>query len=351
MKSKNIFLILAAIGTLSAILLWGCGKSTEETKTEEKIVPVEVTKISDSDINRDLEFVGTLSPWKEANLAAQTTARIQKIYVDAGSRVSEGQLLFEMDDTQLAQAKIQYQITKDNFDRMKPLFESKSISQSQFDQIKAAYETSEKTYTLLLANTQFRAPFSGVITSKRLNEGEVFLLAPGGLGAPAIVSMAQINPLKLMLAVSESNLKDIKMNQDVVVTTDVYPGESFKGTVSRIFPILNSATRTVDIEVRLPNSGERLKPGMYVKAKVSIGTTKGILINRSSVLRMLGSNSFYAFISKNDAIAKRVALTLGREFNSQIEIVGGLNYGDYLITKGQSLLKDSTKIEIKSKFE
>jgi len=346
MNTKNILLTL----TLSALFLWGCGKKTDNTKAQLKTVPVEVTKITDSDINRDLEFVGTLVAWKEANLAAQTTARIQRIYVDAGSHVSEGQLLFEMDDTQLAQAKIQYQITKDNYDRMKPLFESKSISQSQFDQVKAAFETSEKTYTLLLANTQFRAPFSGVITSKKLNEGEVFLLAPAGAGAPAIVSMAQVNPLKLMIGVSEINLKEIKMNQIVEITSDVYPGETFKGTVSRIFPVLNPSTRTVDVEVRLPNSNERLKPGMYVRAKVNTGSSKGILIKRSSVLKMLGSSSFYAFISKND-IAKRVELILGNEYNEKIEVMSGLNYGDYLVTKGQSLLKDSSKIDIKTKFE
>jgi multidrug resistance efflux pump len=117
---------------------------------------------------------------------------------------------------------------------------------------KAAYETAEKSYNLLLENTQFRAPFSGVITSKRLNEGEVFLLSPGGLGAPAIVSMMQLNPLKLMIGVSETNLKDVKLNQDVEITTDVYPGEFFKGTVSRIYPQLNATTRTVDVEVSSP---------------------------------------------------------------------------------------------------
>lgn len=348
MKPKYLILSI----TLSILFFWGCGNKTEQTvEQEEKIVPVEVTKIKDIDIKRDLEFVGTISAWKEANLAAQTTARIQKIYVDAGSRVSQGQLLFEMDDTQLAQSKIQYQIAKDNFDRMKPLYESKSISQSQFDQIKAAYETSEKSYNLLLANTQFRAPFAGVITSKRMNEGEVFILSPGATGAPAIVSLMQINPLKLMIAVSESNLNDVRINQDVEITSDIYPGEIFKGTISRIFPALNPATRTVDVEIKLPNPNERLKPGMYVKAKVSIGSSKGILVERSSILKMLGSSAYYAFIAKNDSFAKRVGIRIGQEFDSKVEIVDGLNYGDLLITKGQSLLKDSSKIEIKSKFE
>ncbi|MFN3694939.1 MAG: efflux RND transporter periplasmic adaptor subunit, partial [Ignavibacterium sp.] len=85
----------------------------------------------------------------------------------------------------------------------------------------------------------FRAPFSGVVTAKRLNEGEVFLLAPGGVGAPTIVSLMQINPLKLILNVSESNLKDIKLNQTVEIKSDIFPNETFKGNISRINPAVN----------------------------------------------------------------------------------------------------------------
>jgi multidrug efflux pump subunit AcrA (membrane-fusion protein) len=105
------------------------------------------------------------------------------------------------------------------------------------------------------------------------------------------------------------------------------------------------------LRFRLPNSGERLKPGMYVQAKVATGSTKGILVNRSAILKMLGSAAYYAFVSVNEKYAKRVDIVVGREFDSKVEILKGLNYGDYLVTKGQSLLKDSTKISVKSKFE
>jgi RND family efflux transporter MFP subunit len=295
-------------------------------------------------------LVGNLLAWREANLGAQTTARIQKIYVDAGSRVKEGDLLFEMDDTQLAQAKIQYQVTKDNYNRLKPLYETGSISQSQFDQVKAAYETAEKTYQLLLTNTQFRAPFSGVVTEKRLNDGEVFLLAPGGAGAPSIVSIMQINPLKLILNVSEINLKDVKLNQTVQFTSDVYPNEIYEGKISRINPAVNQSTRTFEVEVRIPNPDEKLKPGMFVRARIFIGKSEGIIINRSAALKQLGSAAYYGFIVK-DNVAKRVELILGKEFDSRVEITSGLNEGDYIVTRGQGLLKDGNEVEIKAKVE
>lgn len=329
----------------------GCSKKNDTTNNNtDAAIPVDVTLVKKSGIQRDIDLVGTLAAWKEANLGAQTTARIEKIYVDEGSRVKEGDLLFEMDDTQLAQAKIQYQVSKDNYERLKPLYETGSISQSQYDQVKAAYETAEKTYNLLLTNTQFRAPFSGVITSKRLNDGEVFLLAPGGAGAPTIVSLMQINPLKLILNVSEVNLRDVKLNQSVDVTTQVYPYEIFKGTVTRINPAISPSSRTFEVEVKIANPNERLKPGMFVRAKIKIGITDGIIIQRSAALKQLGSSAYYGFIVK-DNTAKRVDLTLGKELNDKVEITSGLSDGDYLVTRGQGLLKDGNKVEIKAKAE
>jgi len=254
-----------------------------------------------------------------------------------------------MDDTQLAQAKIQYQITKDNYERMKPLYETGSISQSQYDQIKAAYETAEKNYNLLLTNTQFRAPFSGIITAKKLNEGEVFLLAPTG-GAPTIVTLMQINPLKLLLNVSENNFKDIKIGQTVEIQSDIFPNEIFKGYISRINPTINALTRTFEVEVKIPNPQEKLRPGMFVRAKILLGKTDGILVNRAAILKQIGTSAYYAFIIKNN-IAKRVDVTIGKEFDSVIEITSGLAEGDYLVTNGQGILKNGTQVEIKAKAE
>lgn len=337
--------------TLLFILLFiSCSKKEDNTATNGKeAIPVEITKVKKSSIERDLELVGTLAAWKEANLGAQTTARVQKIYVEEGSRVKEGDLLFEMDDTQLAQAKIQYQITKDNYERMKPLYEIGSISQTQFDQIKAAYETAEKSYKLLLTNTQFRAPFSGIITAKKINEGEIFVLAPTG-GAPSIVTLMQINPLKLLLNVSENNFKDIKLGQPVEIRSDIFPNEVFKGIVNRINPTINPSTRTFEIEIKIPNANEKLRPGMFVRAKILLGKTDGILVNRSTVLKQIGTSAYYAFIVKNN-IAKRVDVQIGKEFDTVIEITNGLSDGDYLVTKGHGILKDGSLVEIKAKVE
>lgn len=342
---------LIATVFLIGIVFISCSKKEDNTKkNSDTAIPVDVTLVKKSSIQRDIELVGTLAAWKEANLGAQTTGRIEKIYVDEGSRVKEGDLLFEMDDTQLAQAQIQYQVAKDNYDRLKPLYETGSISQSQFDQVKAAYETAEKSYKLLLTNTQFRAPFSGVITAKKLNEGEVFLLAPGGAGAPTVVSLMQINPLKLLVNVSEINFRDVRLNQTVEVKSSLYPNEVFKGTISRINPTINPATRTFEVEVKIPNPNEKLRPGMYVTAKINLGQVPALVVERDAILKQLGVYAYYAFVADGNT-AKRRTVKIGQEFNDKIEVIEGLKEGDNLIIKGQVRVKDGSIIDIKSKGE
>jgi len=345
MKSNKILL---AFSLFLLVALAACSSKKEESKTDRPI-PVEVTKLVRSSIEREIELVGTLQPWKEANLGAQTTGRVEKIFVEEGSFVKEGDLLFQMDDTQLIQAKLQYQLAKDNYERMKPLYENGSISQSQFDQVKANYESAEKSYNLLLTNTQFRAPFSGVVTAKKLNDGEVFLLAPTG-GAPTILTIMQLNPLKLMLGISESDFNSVKVGQTVIIKTDIYPEKEFKGVINRTNPAINPTTRTFQAEVKISNEENLLRPGMFVRASVQIGSKEGIIINRSAALKQLGSDAYYGFIVQNNK-AKRVELKLGKEFNSVVEIVSGLSEGDYLVTKGQGLLKDGSAVEIKAKAE
>lgn len=343
MKHVKILILLMAL-----LLVTACGKKDEANKNNTvDIIPVEITKVKKEYIDREINAVGTLVAWKEANLGAQTTGRILKIYVEEGKRVKQGDLLFEMDDTQLAQAKIQLQVTKDNYERLKPLYETGSISKSQFDQVKAAYETAQKTYDLLLTNTQFRAPFDGVISGKKLNDGEVFLLAPGGVGAPSIVSLVQLNPVKLLVNISESDFSNIKLNQQVKITSDIYPNETFLGNISRINPTINPATRTFEIEVKIPNNNEKLRPGMFVRANISLGKSLGITIPRAAALKLIGTTNYYGFIVNNES-AKRVDLILGKDLNDKIEVLSGLNEGDLIVVTGQGLLKDGSKISIKA---
>jgi RND family efflux transporter MFP subunit len=343
---KKFFLVILIGATLMASV--GCAKKggNASGNVSNAAIPVETKKVEKSNINQTIDLVGTLYAWKEANLGAQTTGRIEKIFVEEGNEVKEGALLFQMDDTQLAQAKIQYEVAKDDYNRMKPLNERGSISKQQFDKVKAGYETAEYAYKLLLANTQFKAPFSGVITSKKLNEGEVFLLAPGGSGAPAVVTLMQLNPLKLKAGISEMNFKDIQLGQNADVQADAYPGILFSGVIDKINPTINPATRTFDIEIKIPNDERKLRPGMYVNATIHLGQVSVLVVDRSAILKQIGTFTFYAFVTEGDKAVRRTVKT-GKEFEDKLEIIEGLNEGDNLIVTGQVRVKDGSTVAIK----
>ncbi len=328
---------------ISAFII-GCGNKTENI-SDDLVIPVEVQQVGKIKIERSLDFAGTVMAWRETNLGAQTSGRIEKIYVKEGDEVKEGDVLVQMDDTQLTQARIQYEIAKEDFMRMKPLFDESSVSQQQFDKIKAGYETAKATYELILRNTQLRAPFSGVITAKRMNEGEVFLLAPGASGAPAIINIMQINFLKVLVNVAESNFPNIRLGQTASIEVDVYPNQSFSGTVSRVDPAINPMTRTFTVEIKIPNSKQIIRPGMFARVLIKTGVVDVLVIPRSALIKQIGTSILYTYIIETN-VAKRRDVIVGKEMDEIVEVVSGINIADQLVVKGMGRLKSGSRVQI-----
>ncbi len=343
MKHTKISII--ALLTTTIIFIIGCSNKTQNLNNDPELIPIETIPVKIMKIDRTLDFSGTIMAWREANLGAQTPGRIEKIYVKEGDEVKEGDLLVQMDDAQLTQARIQFEIAKQDFERMQPLFEQGSISQQQFDKIKAGYETAKSAYELILRNTQLRAPFSGIITAKRMNEGEVFILAPSAQGAPSIINIMQIDFLKVLVNIPESDFPLVRLNQSATIQVDIYPDKIFTGIVSRVDPSINPVTRTFTVEIKIPNTNKILRPGMFSRVKIKTGEFESIFIPRSALIKQLGSNIFYVYIAENDT-AKRKDVKLGLEINEWVEIKSGLNPEDQLIIKGLGRLKNGSPIKI-----
>lgn len=343
MKHSNLIIAILII----SFILIGCGSKTQNTNNDPEIISIETTPVKVMKIERTLDFSGTIMAWREANLGAQTPGRIEKIYVKEGDEVKEGDLLVQMDDAQLTQARIQYEISRQDYERMKPLFDEGSISQQQFDKVKAGYETAKSAYELILRNTQLRAPFSGIVTAKRMNEGEVFILAPSAQGAPSIINLMQIDFLKVLVNVPESDFPQVRLNQSAKIEVDIYPEKVFAGTVSRVDPAINPVTRTFTVEIKIPNSNKILRPGMFARVKIKTGEVEAIFVPRSALIKQLGSNIFYVYIAENNT-AKRRDVNLGLELNEWVEIKSGLNPEDQLIIKGLGRLKNGSPVKIVS---
>ncbi|MBI2968125.1 MAG: efflux RND transporter periplasmic adaptor subunit [Bacteroidetes bacterium] len=341
--------ILPAIATF---LMYGCmgsGKDgAKEATNVEKIVPVEVIKLEPDTFTRILTFTGTILPWQETKFGAQSPGRVENIYVEEGSRVTAGDLLVQMDDAQLKQARIQYLVAESNFFRMDTLLKAGSVSQQQYDNVKAQYESARTSHELILKNTQLRSPFSGIVTGKFMNEGEVYTMAPSvqAGGAAAIVSIQQINPAKILVSASEKDFPILKPGMNATVTVDIYAGREFTGTVSRIFPTINPLSRTFNAEIRIPNNDEQLRPGMFARVRIEAGEVTGLLIPKYALLTQPGTSHKFCFTAV-DSVAVRKNIELGQDIEERAELLSGLNAGDYLVVNGQAALKDGMKVKSK----
>ncbi|MBM4177089.1 MAG: efflux RND transporter periplasmic adaptor subunit [Ignavibacteria bacterium] len=337
MKTK-IFLLTVLI------ILIGCSK--EEEKAADEAKPVSVSKALKQEIQKELNFTGTINPWEEAALAAQMAARIRKIYVKEGDYVKQGALLVQMDDAQLTQIELQYNDAVKDFERAERLKNQGAISDQAYEKSKVMFETLKSNYDKVLENTQLRAPFSGVITAKYLNDGELFLMAPNqNRGVPAILYLMNLGELKIKINVPEADVYKLKTGNPVLVTSDLLPNENFNGTISRISPVVDQNTKTVQAEIRLVNRGGKLKVGSFAKVNIKFGRSVELIIPSTAIMTDPLSSESYVYINENGKAKKKLIQT-GMQINGKTVVLSGLTENESVITTGQQVLKDGDSIQI-----
>ncbi len=318
----------------------------EEVNDEQEKVLVEVTRLEKTTMIKEHRAVGIVRPYEEAFITAASPARIEKIMVDVGQRVKKGDLLVQMDRTQLFQAKTQMNNLKDDLQRLDTLVKVGAATKQQYDQLKTQYEVARSNVENLAENTEIRANIPGVISGRFYSEGEMFTMSPTTPeGKVAIVSLKQDQPVKIMTGVSESLYPDVKKGQQTIVRSDVYPEREFTGRVNKVYPVIDRISGTFNVEILVENRDFALRPGMYGRVTLSIGEVESILVPALAVLRQEGTGERHVFVEE-DGIARRRVVTLGSRFDDKLEILSGLAEGEMLITTGQHNLMDQTEVEI-----
>lgn len=341
---KNVIL-----STLAIAILAGCtGKKEKEAKEEGvQTIPVKVMKLEKQNIAKTLDYTANLEADEQVFYAPAATGRIEKIYVEVGDRIKKGQLLVEMDRTQLHQAEVQLTNLETEYNRAKTLNETQSISKQAYDAAIAKYEVAKSNVDFLKENTQMLAPFNGVVTGKFFENGELYTgAAAGGATKPSIISIERINPLKANVNITEQYFPMVKAGTEVELKSDIYPDQVFNGKISIVYPTIDKNSRTFTVEVKIPNDDEKLRPGMFGKINFFIGETNTIVVPAIAVLKLQGANNRYLFLNDNGK-AKRVDVTIGQRFNDQVEIISSeISEGSELIVVGQARVVDGTPISI-----
>lgn len=341
---------------ISALLLSGCNSKTKTataaktdpaTIVEKAVIPVRVATLAKTKIARTIDYTASILPFEEVNMAPSAPGRIDKIYVEVGDKVNRNDKLFLMDRTQLYQLKLQLSSLTKDLSRLDTLLKSGSAKQQQFDLMKTQYDVTKTNVDFMEENTLMRAPFAGIVTGKYFENGEMYSGSPTTqTGRSAVVTVMQVNPLKVNVSISEQYYPLIKKGMKAEISADVYKNEKFKGTVYRISPTINSGTRSFNVELELPNKMDLLKPGMFVRVSMDLGEVETFVVPANTVLVQEGTNIRFVYVERT-GLAQRIEVIIGKRFDDQLEIISyNLKEGDNLVTQGQARLINGDKIEI-----
>ena len=341
---RSVFMVTIALSLLVAVV--GC-KGKKEAVQAKAPELVRIESLHKQLINRDMEFSTSLVANEEVNVAPASAGKIDKIFVNVGSRVKSGQLLVQMDPTQLNTTRIQFANLKNDMQRLEALRQAGTVSQQTYDQTKVQYDLTKENLAFLEKNVNLRASISGVVSVKNFENGELYTGSPStATGKAAIVTLVQVNPLKANLFIPESFLPQLKQGTKVSVKCDTYPNQNFNAQIARIYPTVDASTRSVQVELKVNNAGEKLKPGMFCRTTVDFGQVQALVVPYQAVIKMQGADERYIFLEK-DGKAKKVVVALGKRFDDKTEIISNqLNEGDNLIVTGQNRLIDGVAVKV-----
>jgi RND family efflux transporter MFP subunit len=225
-----------------------------------------------------------------------------------------------------------------NFDAAKAARES---LQAQVDQMEVALAQAETN----LAYSYIRAPFSGYIAERNLDTGAYVSSATASTSTMSrgIMSLHDINTVRVLIEVVERDIPLVKIGQKAELRAEAYPDHLFEGTVTRIVQALNRATRTMTVEIDLPNRDRRLKGGMFARVDVMVGTHRQALqIPIDAVSRL--EDTQYVYVVR-EGKARRVDVQIGALSGSRVEITNGLAGDDQVIVAGKDLVHDGTPVQ------
>ena len=373
MKRMNIrfrflFLMLPAV-----VNLVGC--SSEQTRTTpppETVQNIPVLAVQQANVPDLLEAVGTVRAAQTSAAASQMMGNIVEIRVHEGDHVQRGQVLAVIDDSQpraavdrstAADLAAQQQavgadsdlaLAESTLKRYQNLYEKKSVSPQEFDEVKARQQSALARRDAAKAGqaqaqaalsqartsldyTRIRAPFDGVVTEKKADSGT--LASPG----MPIFTVEDVRRYRLEATVNENDLQYVRSGQQVLVVIDALDNGGFKGKVVQIVPAADPASRTFLVKIELPTDA-RLRSGLFGRAQFSRGEWQAVLIPRSAVVERGQLQGIY--VLDQNKVASLRYITLGKPSGAEVEVLAGLQDGEQLVAKPGAVDLNGKRIEV-----
>ncbi len=293
---KNIPLGFLLLLLVSSIMLLSC-KPEVKTEKEEVVFAVSTYEVRNTSLDDYLEFGGDVVASSSVDILPDSSGKLSRVYVSVGDYVRKDQVLAEIDPSRPGMT----------------------------------YSTSD-----------IKAPTSGTVSA--------FPLSIGSTVAPSmsVGKISSTGMLEIEAAVAERFVSRVALGQKAELRLDAWPSDIFMATITEVSPVLDAATRTMAVKL-IPEdvTGEKIKPGMYSRIKLITEEKENVFVVPYHSLIVRDDEAF-AFIVQDDETVLQQKVILGLRVDDQVEVINGLQEGDLVVTRGQTLLNDGTKVSVVS---
>lgn len=359
--NKKKALVIAAVAAIATLAVWLLSGG----KKEEKIT-FDTAAVAPANIMNSITATGTIEPVTSVTVGTQVSGIVSKLFVDYNSVVKKGQVIAELDKTNLmsqlntaktqlatAQSQLNYQTA--NYKRYKTLFEKGLVAADDFDNAKLSYTQAKEQVVSAKEEVQraqtnlgyatITSPIDGVVLSKSVEEGQT---VAASFSTPELFTIAQdLTNMQVVADVDEADIGDVKEGERVTFTVDAYPDDTFKGEVKQVRQEATTTNNVVTYEVVIsaPNADLKLKPGLTANVTIYTAERKGVLSVPSKALRFTpqketvgkmkivdvanAKNKVWT-IEGNSIVAHKV--NIGMTDGTNTQIVGGIAEGTKVVT-------------------
>jgi len=357
-RSVAVWGPIAAVSVFCFFVIIGVWRHLQQRSKQENFTK-QTTQLTVNVVNaqrdrkpKELILPGTFQAFQETTIYPRSNGYVKAWKVDIGDNVVKGQLLAEIEtpevDQQLAQAKAAYDLANVTADRWRDLAAKKVVSKQDYDEKESAKRTAQANFEQLEQLQGFKqilAPFSGKISARNIDVGTLVTAGTGNSGTP-LFRLVQSDPLRVYVYAPQANAPSIRQDLAAKTLVQEFPGQEFEGTVTRTAGALDPASRTMQVEVQVPNHEGKLYAGMYGEVKFLLADENAPIVVPANTFLFRTEGPQVATVVKGNRIHWQT-IHVGRDFGTQLEVLDGLTENAKVVINPTDDLREGVQVQVK----
>jgi membrane fusion protein, multidrug efflux system len=309
-------------------------------------VQVVAVEAKQQPVTETLSLVGSIAANEIIEVKSEIEGTVKEILFEEGQRVAKGTELLLLDETKLATALAEtesaFKLSKANFDRAQQLSKDKLISQQEFEQLSAIFESSQATRDRRkreLQDTRVYASFAGIVGARNVSPGQVIAKNT------TLTWLVDLDTVKVEVNVPERFIQQLQIGRPLEFTVAAFPGEKFRGEVYFVSPQVDANLRTALIKARIPNPDAKLRGGMFASLDLTLQVKNSAIVIPEPAIMSNGDN-FSVFVVDDKGNANVRPIQVGIRLAGKAEVLKGLNAGEKVVVEGVQKLRPGAPVKL-----